>query len=322
MNVFVTGGTGYLGSALISLLIDKKEVLKVVALVKKPERARELAAKLERREKLEFVEGDLRHHKYDLSNVDAVIHLACEHNPFMCEENSGEVIEVNVGGTQRLVEAVRKFRVPYFIFASAYGVYGKQKTMPLSEDLTPRPNTAKFLITFANEVITRSLTDSPTRFAILRLVHMFGVGTLPSRIEEEFTNKFARSACVGGDLTIYGNGNQTVDLIHVRDVCDCIYKLLISSDSAWNETYNIGGGRAVSMNELAEAYVKAALEMGLKAPVKTYIKTKNYIDSKGLASVLLDISKAQEKLGWIPSTSIEEGVRELIQAAFGSHSNC
>jgi len=102
----------------------------------------------------------------------------------------------------------------------------------------------------------------------------------------------------------------------------CIYKLLISSDSAWNETYNIGGGRAVSMNELAEAYVKAALEMGLKAPVKTYIKTKNYIDSKGLASVLLDISKAQEKLGWIPSTSIEEGVRELIQAAFGSHSNC
>ena len=314
MNVFVTGGTGYLGSALISRLIKKKEALKVIALVRNSERARKLAAKVESSEKLEFVDGNLLYHNYDLSNIDAVIHLACEHNPFMCEENSGEVMEVNVGGTQRLVEAVRKFRVPYFIFTSAFGVYGKQETMPLGEDLTPRPNTAKFLITYASEVITRSLADSPTKFAILRLVHMFGVGTLPSRIEEELTNKFARSACIGGNLAIYGNGNQTVDLIHVRDVCDCIYKLFISSNSAWNETYNIGGGKAISINELVEIYVKTALEMGLKAPVKTYIETKNYIDSKGLASVLLDISKAREKLGWIPCISIEEGVRELIKA--------
>jgi UDP-glucose 4-epimerase len=317
MNVFVTGGTGYLGSALISLLIDKKEVSKVVALVRNPERAFELAGKVGCREKLEFIDGDLRHHNYGLSNIDAVIHLACEHNPFMCEKNSGEAIEVNVGGTQRLIEAVRNFGVPYFIFASAYGVYGKKKTMPLGEDLIPRPNTAKFLITFTNEVITRSLADSTTRFAILRLVHMFGVGTLPSRIEEEFTNKFAKSACVGGDLTIYGDGNQTVDLIHVRDVCDCIYRLLISSDSAWNETYNIGGGGAISINELAEAYVKTALEIGLKAPAKTYIETKNYIDNKGLASVWLDVSKVRQKLGWAPSTSIEKGVRELIKAYLG-----
>jgi UDP-glucose 4-epimerase len=318
MNVFVTGSTGYLGSTLLSRLTGEKEVSKVVALVRNPERASELAARVEACGKLGFVDGDLQHHDYDLGNIDAVIHLACEHNPFMCEENSGKVIEVNVGGTLRLIEAVRKFRVPYFIFTSAFGVYGKQETMPLSEDLTPRPNAAKFLITYASEVITRSLADSSTRFAILRLVHMFGVGTLPSRIEGELTNKFARSVCVRENLTIYGNGNQTVDLVHVRDVCDCIYRLLISSDSAWNETYNIGGGRAISINELAETFVKAALEMGLKAPAKTYVETENYIDSKGLASVWLDISKVREGVGWSPSTSIEEGVKELIKACLVS----
>lgn len=314
MNIFVTGGTGYLGSALVSRLLKEDEVSKVVALVRNPERARELAARVESRERLKFVDGDLQHHDYSLSNIDAVVHLACEHDPFICEKNSGEVIDLNIGGTQRLIEAVRKFQVPYFIFISQFGVYGKQETMPLCEDLTPRPNATKFLIAYANEVITRSLANSPTRFAILRLVHMFGVGTLPSRIKGELTKKFAIASCNGENLTIYGNGNQTVDLVHVRDVCDCIYRLLISSDAAWNETYNVGGGRAISINKLAEIYIKKVLSMGLKAPAKTYVETNHYIESKGLASVWLDITKSREKLGWTPSISIEEGVRELIQA--------
>ena len=319
MNIFLTGGTGYLGSTLISRLIGEKEVVKVICLVRNRERAHELEAKIEFPDKLEFVDGDLRNHDYDLYNIKAVIHLACEHDPLICERKSGEVIELNVGGANRLIEAVRKFRVPYFIFISAFGVYGKHESMPLTEDLICKPNATKFLITYANEVLTRSLAYSFTRFAILRLVHMFGVGTLPSRIEVELTNKFAKSACIAEDLTIYGNGNQTVDLVHVRDVCDCIYRLLNSSDSAWNETYNVGGGRAISINELADIYVKASLEIGLKAPIKTYVEAEHYIESKGLASVWLDISKVRDKVGWIPKTSIEEGVKELIIANIAGH---
>jgi nucleoside-diphosphate-sugar epimerase len=57
--------------------------------------------------------------------------------------------------------------------------------------------------------------------------------------------------------------------------------------------------------------------MRLKAPAKSYIETEHYIDSKGLASVWLDISKVQENLGWTPSISIEEGVKEMIQFYLG-----
>lgn len=314
MNLFVTGGTGYLGSTLISRLTEEGEVTKVISLIRSHERGRELKARIKFPEKLEYVYSDLRDHDYDLGNIKAVIHLACEHDPLICENKSGEVMDLNVGGTHRLIEAARKFSVPYFIYISAFGVYGKQESMPITEDFICKPNAAKFLITYANEVLTRSLEGSSTKFAILRLVHMFGTGTLPSRIKGELTNKFAKAACMGKDLTVYGNGNQTVDLVHVRDVCDCIYALLNSPDSSWNETYNIGGGRAISINELADIYVNASIEMGLKPPTIAHVKAEHYIESKGLASVLLAISKVREKVGWIPKISIEEGAREIIKA--------
>jgi len=163
INIFVTGGTGYLGSTLISRLIDESEDFKIIALVRNHDRVSELKSKIKSHDKLEFIYGDLLYHNYDLSKVDVVIHLASEHNPYKCEENSGEIININIGGTLRLIDAVKKFRVPYFIFTSAFGVYGKQEIMPLTEDLVPKPNCAKFLITYCNEVITRSLENYSTK---------------------------------------------------------------------------------------------------------------------------------------------------------------
>jgi UDP-glucose 4-epimerase len=301
---------------LVSRLIGEKEVSKIVALVRNPEKARDLAARVEFREKLEFIQGDLMHHNYDFGNIDVVIHLAWLHDPDMCENNSGAVFDNNIGGIQRIVQALWKFRVPYFIFTSQRTVYGKQDTRPVHEDLEPKPNIAKGFVTYAGEVITKTLADSPTRFAILRLTHIYGVSTLPSqkKMENDITDKFARASCAGGNLTVYGDGNQRTHLVHVRDVGDCIHKLLISSEEAWNETYNVAGARDISINELAETYIKAALAMGLKAPTKIYVETEHYLDKAGLASIWLDISKAQKNLGWTPSISIEEGVKELIKA--------
>jgi len=316
MNVFVTGGTGYLGSTLVTRLASEKQVSRVVALVRNPEKTHALAARAEFPERLEFIYGDVRHERYDFSNIDVVIHLAWLHYPYICEENSSEVFEVNVGGLQRIVQALWKFRVPYFIFTSQRTVYGKQETMPIHEDLTPKPNIAKAFVTYAGEIITRGLADSPTRFAILRLAHMYGVSALPSpeKMEKDMTDRFARSSCMRGNLTVYGDGNQRTHLVHVRDVCACICQLLMSSEKGWNETYNVAGDRDISINELAEIYIRIALGMGLKAPARIHVETEHYVDTAGLASMCLDISKVRRKLGWTPSISIEEGVKELISA--------
>jgi nucleoside-diphosphate-sugar epimerase len=104
-----------------------------------------------------------------------------------------------------------------------------------------------------------------------------------------------------------------VDLVHVRDVCNCIYKFLVSSKNTWNETYNIGGGKVFSINELADVYVKATVEIGLNAPTKSYIEARSYTQSKGIRLPCLNIAKLQAKLDWNPSISIEKGVKEIIK---------
>ena len=81
----------------------------------------------------------------------------------------------------------------------------------------------------------------------------------------------------------------------------------------------MAGGRVVSISEFADIYIETAMEMGLKTPYKSYLEKDV---SNELPIRCLDITKAKEKLGWIPFTSIEEGVKELIQAVLDSHSNC
>jgi nucleoside-diphosphate-sugar epimerase len=283
-------------------------------LARDPKRVSELFLKLNSNEKLEFVIGELLTYNYNLENIDVIIHLACEHNPYKCEEDSGQVIDLNVGGTLRLIEAVKKFNVPKLIFMSSFGIYGKQEKIPISEIVTPQPNGAKFLISYTCETIIKNFLGSFTKFVIFRAVHMFGIGVMPSRIKNELTYLFAKKASVGGFLPIYGTGNQTLDLIHVNDVCTCFFNLLISPDSCWNEIYNIGSGKATSINHIADIYIKTSEEMNLKRPMKTYLNKENYIDKIGLASYWLDISKVRSKLNWNPSMSLEEGIKELIKA--------
>ena len=115
-------------------------------------------------------------------------------------------------------------------------------------------------------------------------------------------------------MPIHGDGNQNVDPVNLKDVCDCIHRLLFSPDESWNQTYNVGSGRSISINELADVYVEAAVQMGLKALDKSYVEVP-----KRFRPYCLDVSKAREKLDWAPSTPIEEGVIELLQDYLKSH---
>jgi nucleoside-diphosphate-sugar epimerase len=311
MNVFVTGGTGYMPSALVSRLTDEEEVSRVVVLARDSRKAHDLATRVKSPERLEFAHGDLRLHNFDFGNIDAVFHAAAVHDLAWVDENCAEAIEINVGGTHRVVEAARRYRVPYFIFVSSHSVYDTENDT-LAREENPRPRMPKALTKYAGELIVRSLADSSTRFIVLRPSHIYGVSVMPHW--NDFTEKFTTLSCTGKNLTIYGDGGQEVDIVHVKDVVDCVFRLLISTEDIWNETYNLGGGRPISINELADVFIKATSELGLRAPTKSYVKAKSWSESKGYRLPCLDMSKVRDKVSWSPSTSIEEGVRELIGA--------
>lgn len=314
MKAFVTGSTGYLGSAMVSRLIKEDNIVKVFALYRDIEKADELRKRVNDSGKLELVKGDLRYHDYDLSDIDLVIHTAAVHDVNWVDSNIAKAIDINVGGTQRLVDAASKFKTPYFIFISSHSVYMKQDDSIVSEDVIPTPNITKGMTKYAGEVLVKNLVHSSTKYLILRPSNIYGVGVLPRWAD--YTIKFAKLACNGDALPIYGDGNQKVDLIHVRDVCECIYRFALNSKKNWNETYNIGGGKVFNVNDLLDIYIKMAVEVGLKTPSKSYVETKSYTQSKGIRLPCLNIAKLRANLKWNPSVSIEKGVKELIAAEF------
>jgi nucleoside-diphosphate-sugar epimerase len=310
MRIFVTGGTGYMPSALVSRLTGEKEISKVVVLARDPGKASDLAARVEFPDKLEFAYGDLRLYDFDFDTFDVVFHAAAVHDMVWVEQNSAEAVDINVGGTHRIVEAARKFRVPYFVFVSSHSVYDDEDYM-LAKETDPRPRMPKALTKYAGEVIVRSLADSSTRFIVLRPSHIYGVSVMPHW--DDFTEKFTRLSCAGESLTVYGNGSQKVDIVHVRDVSDCVYRLLTSADDIWNDIYNLGGNRPTSVDELVDIFIEATLEMGLKAPSKSYVNKESWSEARSYRLPCLDTSKMQQKVGWSPSRSINEGVREMIR---------
>jgi len=308
MNVFITGGTGYVGSGLVPRLVAENEIKKITILTRDPRRISPLGARLQSLEKCEFVIGDIRNCHFNLNNIDIVIHLACNYDLKWMEENRSEAFDAYVGGTSRLVQATRRFEVPYFIFFSSATVYGESNghdNILAHEDFPPRPNIVKSLVKYAGELIIRTLADSSTMFAIVRSPRIYIINAL--RNHAELTTKFAQLCCNGEDLIIHGNGNQKVDLVNLSDVCDFVQRLMFSSHDTWNQIYNVGSGHRVSVNKLADVYLEATSEIGLKNPTKYYIKVP-----PKLRVYYLDISKAREKLGWIPCTRLKDGVTELL----------
>lgn len=315
MKIFVTGGTGYMPSTLVSRLTSEKEISEVVVLARDPRKASDLAARVEFPEKVDFAYGDLRLYDFDFGDMDMVIHAAAVHDMVWVDKNSAEAVEINVGGTHRIVEAARRFRVPYFVFVSSHSVYDDEDHI-LARETDPRPKMPKALTKYAGEVIVRSLAPSSTRFIVLRPSHIYGVSVMPHW--DDFTEKFTRLCCAGETLTVYGSGNQQVDIVHVRDVADCVCRLLTGADDVWNDTYNLGGGSPISVSKLASIFIEATLEMGLKAPSKNYVDVESWSEARGYRLPCLDMSKMQQKVGWSPSTSIREGVRELLRAHLAS----
>jgi len=310
MNVLITGATGYLGANLTIKLCQVEKITKIQVLARSREKGRALSSRIADPERVEFRWGDLMEWQGDLNDVDAVIHLAAVRGPQYCEAHSAEAIEMNIEGTRRLVEMARQAGIPRFIFVSSQIVYGKQDTVPFHEALTPYPQGVYAVTKYAGEVITRSLENSQTKFAILRPSRVYGFGLFMRW--EELLGKFAMLTAKGERLSIYGDGEQLVDLVHVKDVGEFILTLLMTErEEVWNQVYNVGGGQPISINELANIYIEAARELGLNPPPKDFVAPEI---QEEVRAHWLDTTKARNHLGWATTTTIKEDVEELIQA--------
>ena len=301
MRVLVTGGAGFLGSALANRLAGQGHTVLVLDDLTAGD-PRRLAADVL------LTRGDVKDVPKLwtlLQGVDCVYHLAARVRVPESIHYPSDYNAVNVGGTVAVMEAVRDTGVRRVVFTSSGALYGEQERQPISESQSPRPNSPYGVSKIAAEYYVSTLGrlyDIET--VALRIFNAYGPGQELPPSYPPLIPQLLRQAQTGGSMVIFGDGNQTRDFVFLDDVLDALV-LAATAGDANRAIINIGSGQEISINDVARC---AARVTGKQVNL-----LHNQSQSGGVCRLVADVTLAQELLGWAPHTQLEEGLRLTVE---------
>lgn len=239
MKVLVTGGAGYIGTELVSLLINNPVVDHVIVYdnLSRPNFNMFLGLRLQKHQKISFVKGELldsRALKKHLKGVDVVYHLAAKVTTPFANADAHAYEQVNHWGTAELVYAIEDSDVKRFIFTSSTGVYGSSK-IPAHEDTPPDPQTFYAVSKLRGEQHVRRLIGKEIDTYIMRCGNVYGYSK--SMRFDAVINKFIFDANFNKMITIQGDGKQSRTFIHIEMVAHALNNLLTADLPS--DVYNV-----------------------------------------------------------------------------------
>lgn len=310
MRILITGGCGFIGVNLVRYLLKKGDYEIVVMdnfSVGKKEYLAEAIQDFSNKELVQVVKGDIRDRKaceIFTKDVDVIIHLAAQAGVIPSIEDPFYDCEMNVIGTLNLLYSAVKNSVDRFIFASSNAPLGEQEP-PVNENKIPKPLSPYGASKLACEGYCSAFYGSyGLKTIVFRFSNVYGPYCLH---KSSVVAKFIKDGILKGELTIYGDGKQTRDFIHVNDICQAMYLVLNYSggDEIWGSPFHLGTGKETSILELAEL-IKRLFDKEIKitfAPPRKGEIIRNYSD----------ISKVKEILRFNPRVSLEEGVKQVYE---------
>lgn len=247
---------------------------------------------------------------FEAEQPDAVIHLAAMAGVRPSIEDPMLYTEVNIFGTQNILEACAKNNVKHFIFASSSSVYGNNEKIPFSEtDSVDNPISPYAATKKAGELLCHtyaSLHDMAT--TCLRFFTVYG----PRQRPDLAIHKFARLILEGKEIPFYGDGRTERDYTYIDDIVSGVLKSLELNMNQQGKSYeviNLGGSHTISLSKMVRT-IEEALDQ--KARLKLLPKQQGDVERTNA-----DISKAQALLNFQPSTSFEEGVARFASWLLG-----
>lgn len=290
----VTGGAGFIGSHIVDALVERGDEVHVVdnyAGGKREDRINKKAT---------YHEVDIREYEKIapiIKGAQFVFHEAALPRVQLSIENPQETFDVNVQGTVSVLRAAHEGGVGRLVYAASSSAYGDQETMPLTEGLPAQPKSPYGLQKYEGELACRLWSEVYGLPAVsLRYFNVYGPRFDPEGAYALVIGKFLAQRSEGTPLTITGDGTQTRDYTHVRDVVRANLLAAGSSKVGSGEVINIGAGRNVSVNDLA------AMIGGQTTSVEARLEPHD---------TLADNSRAKELLGWEPQIKLEDGIAEL-----------
>ena len=290
----VTGGSGFIGSHVVDRLLERgaREVV-VFDKVVRPENLEQAV------ERVTVVEGDVidaRAVREATEGADGVFHMAVlPLGPSV--ENPRLAHEVNVSGSLNVFEAARDAGVEKVVYSSASSVYGDtEETTDESHPLNTR--TMYGATKLAGELYLRAFNDAyGLPYVTLRYMNVYG-----PRQEGGLVMAVTRRLLAGEAPTLQGDGSQSFDFVHVRDVADANVHAMASDVS--DETFNVGSGGEASVREVAEKLIEIT-----GADVEPQYDTSQRVLMMRRVGTN---TRAKEKLGWQVSIDLDEGLRDTV----------
>lgn len=305
-QVLVTGGAGTIGSTVVDHLLDagagRVDVLDNLVRGRRANLDPAVASG-----RVELVEGDLRDRDlvHDLSRgKDIVFHQAAIRIT-QCAEEPRLALEVLVDGTFNVLEAAAAQRVGKLVAASSASVYGMAETFPTPE-LHHHYNNDTFYgaAKSFNEAMARSFrTMSGLDYVLLRYFNVYGPRMDVHGLYTEVLVRWMERIEDGLPPLILGDGKQTMDFVHTRDVARA--NVLAAGSSVDEGVYNVASGAETSLLELARALLRA---MDSDLPVEHGPERA----VNGVVRRQADTAAARRDLGFSAETGLEEGLRELV----------
>jgi UDP-glucose 4-epimerase len=305
-RVLVTGGAGTIGSTIVDHLITAGvEQVAVLDNLVRGRRANLDDAVATGR--VELVEGDLRDRDlvHDLTRgKDIVFHQAAIRIT-QCAEEPRLALEVLVDGTFNVFEAAADHGVGKLVAASSASVYGMAEDFPTTERHHHHNNDTFYGAAKSfNEGMARSFRAmTGLDYVLLRYFNVYGPRMDVHGLYTEVLVRWMERIADGLPPLIFGDGRQTMDFIHTRDVARA--NILAAGSGVREGVYNVASGEETSLLQLAEALLRA-MDSGLEVehgPDRAI---------NGVVRRLADVSAARLDLGFAAETGLEDGLRELV----------
>ena len=311
MNILVTGGAGYVGSAVVESLLDKGYGVGVLDNLQQGHKDAVLpAAKLI----VADISDDASLDEVFLSTkYEAVVHMAAESEVGTSMTDPAAFFRCNVGGGIELLDSLVRNHVPKLIFSSTAAVYGQPRSVPIGEDDPKTPTNAYGASKLMFENILEWYGQAyGLKYVSLRYFNAAGASELLGEDHNPEThlipNVLAAAAHGKAPIDVYGtdyptrDGSCIRDFVHVVDIARAHVLALGKVEELSGRAYNLGSGTG---NSVLEVIAAAARVVGVENPTKTYPRR-----SGDPAVLTASIDRSATDLGWKPGLSQLESILE------------
>lgn len=312
MRYLITGGSGFIGSHLVELLLMQGHQVTIIDNLSTGSEDNLLKVK----KNIKFYHGNILDKPLIeelIADSDYIVHLAAALGVLNIINKPLESLKTNIEGTEVVLEASEKFSKPVLI-ASTSEIYGKNDKVPLSEEddrIVGHPLKSRWSYSEA-----KAVDESLAFFYYLekklpvRIVRFFNtVGPRQVGHYGMVLPRFVSAALKNEPLSVYGSGAQIRCFCHVDDAVDALL-IVMASEQAIGQVFNVGNNQQVSIEGLAQKIIEIT---GSKSKITKIPYSQAYPEGfEDMQKRVPDISKIKNVLGWSPQKGLDQIIKDVV----------